>query len=63
METPKPANRIPGEVAGGGCVFSVGSAAELLVSFESAETFFLLADAVGDGFDAGAEVTDLCGET
>ncbi|MDK1039209.1 MAG: hypothetical protein QGD91_09890 [Actinomycetota bacterium] len=33
------------------------------MSFESAETFFLLADAVGDGFDAGAEVTDLCGET
>ena len=40
---------------------SVCFAAELL-GFESAESFFLLADAVGDSFEAGAEVADFGGE-
>ena len=30
--------------------------------FESAETFLLVADSVGEGFDGGAEVSDLGGE-
>ena len=30
--------------------------------FESSDSFFLVADAIGEGFDGGAEVADLGGE-
>ena len=45
---------------------SVGLVVSWLASglscFEVSESFFLLADSVGDGFEAGAEVCDLGGE-
>lgn len=40
---------------------SVGLAVGL-AGFESAESFFVLADSVGDGFEGGSEVADLGAE-
>ena len=55
-----PANR-GRRVKGAGGV-SVGSCGGAGSVFELSESFFVLADAVGDGFEGGAEVGDLGGE-